>query len=354
MKTFRRISALAIALILSLTCVFTAFAESVKYYISDLGLSIYFPSEMSVVTKDTEGAALPQNVYLEAKTANSELLIQIFMEKAETHKDIYTSSDLEVVREELLEDDIFTGSREATYGGVDFLDFTEKQYIGNVVYYGRMSITLISGMKIYIHSQSAGDDFTSDELNLINTSLNSIEFDIVRSTQLKEAGSTVLGWVIAIAVILILIMLIAAYLLGRKQKKERIRKSRDRRRARNAEYDVLESAEENLRRQSQPGTVSGYKSSRDYFEQDFENIETKPRKERGTQKSEKKSPLLGVISFLKTLAEGLKILFTRIGYFFKNLSRSAKKGKKNSKRAKKRSRQARRGASKEYDVFRDK
>ncbi len=349
MKILKRFSVLTIALILTLTCTFAVFAESVKYYIPDLGLSISFPSEMSVVTSETEGASLPQNTYLEAKTASSQLLIHILMEKAETQKDIYTSADLEVVRDELLEDDIFTGSREATYGGVDFLDFTEKQYIGETVYYGRMSITLIDGKKIYIHSQSAGDDFTSEELNLINTALNSLEFDIVRTTQLKEAGSTALGWIIAILIIIVLIVLVAAYLLGSKQKKERQLKNRERRRQRNAQYDVLETAEES-RRQG----ISGYRSSRDYFEQDFEKAEVRPQRQVEVQQEEKKSPLLPVIGFFKTLIEGFKILFTRLGYFFTNLSRSGKKGKKNAKKSKKRSRQVRRGASKEYDVFKDK
>ncbi len=353
MKTLRRISALAIALILALCCVVSVFAESVKYYISDLGMSISFPSEMSVVTRDTEGKTLPENTYLEAKSPDSQLVIHIFMEKAETEKDIYTSADLEVVREELLADDIFTGSRKASYGGIDFLDFTEKQYIGDVTYYGRMSLTLVSSMKIYIHSQSAGDDFTSDELNLINSSLSSIEFDIVRTNQLKQAGSTALGWIIAIIIILLLIMLVAAYLLGRKQKKEKFLKSRNRRRQRDANYDVLDAEDFYPRPKGEIGTVSGYSSSRDYFEQGFDETESKPREEKSIQKSEKASPLFAVVAFFKTLTEGLKLLFTHLGYFFKNLTRSSKNSKKNAKKSKKRSRQTRRGASREYDVFKD-
>ncbi len=354
MKTIRRISTVIIGLALCALCTFSAFAEDVRYHIDELGMSISFPSEMSVTTRETPSASLEENVYLEAADTTGELQIYVSMEKTETSKDIYTSEDLASVKDTLMEDPMYKSSSEATYGGVVFLEFTIEDNTGSTNSYGFQSLTLINGMKIYINSISVGDMFTRDELNLIQNSLNSIEFDIVNEAAAKKAGCTAGAWIIVILLIIVLIFFVVAYSLGKKIKKQNLQKKRRIERKRKENYDVLDSAERTTKRPQ--NTLSGYRTSGDYFEEGFDErpqptTKETPARERKTQK------MNPVVDFLKTLSLGFKALFTRFGYFFKNLSRSLKGNKKKSKskkRTKKRSRQARRGASKEYDVFRDK
>lgn len=357
MKIMRRCFVAFISILLIFMCILPVCAKSKNYNINELKMSIAFPEEMSVVTRKTEGVVLADGVYLRAKTHDNALTMMIIMDENEKTKEIYsfnqmTSEDLSNFKDELSSQG-YTNPRKGTYGKVDFLDYTRVLTEGDKDIYTRQSITLINGMRIFIVSLSEGDDFTTEELNLIKGCLESIKFKSIKTEDKKANPLGVIFVILLIIVLIAGIFLAVAYLIGRSLTN---RKKLDRTvRRRRENYDVLKSAEVKSRTSNPEGKVTGYKTSGDYFEEGFATSESSALKPVSTLSPASKSDAAAnaLVSVLKTISLGLKILFTRISYFIQNLSRAIKKSAKSAKKNKKRSRRISKAASKEYDVFRD-
>ena len=78
MKKLRIALITILCLLTALSCVFTASAGTIKYYIKPLGMSIRIPDNMSVKTKDNF-SDLKDSIYLEAMNADKSLSITISM-----------------------------------------------------------------------------------------------------------------------------------------------------------------------------------------------------------------------------------------------------------------------------------
>lgn len=348
MKFMRYITALALCLLLALGCTFTAFAEDIKYELKDLKMSIKIPDTMAVKTRDNSDT-LADTIYLEAASADSSLTISVAMIKNEKTQEIYSfenmpSTTLQDYKEQILENDGYIECKAGEYGGVPFLDFSQKYTTeAGVEIYGKQSVTLVNGMSISITSQSAGDSFTSDELNLIKGCLDSIKFTYVRT---EQAGSNIWKVIIWIAVILLLLAVaffVFSYYMGKRsadKKRELIRE-----RQRKADYDVLSNAESSANKSSS-GVVGGYKTSSDYFDKGFDSAG-----------NERKAPAKPAEPAVPTATEkavrSTKKAFTHVGYFLSNVKREMAKSKK-SKSKKSKPSAKKRTKSRDYDVFSDK
>ncbi len=357
MKIMRRISVAFISILLIIMCILPVCARDKSYTIDELSMSISFPEEMSVVTRESEGVELSEGVYLRAKTQDNALTMMIIMDENEKTKEIYsfsqmTSEDLSNFKDELSEQG-YSNPRKGTYGKVDFLDYTRVLTEGNTDIYTRQSITLINGMRIFIVSLSEGDDFTTEELNLIKGCLESIKFKSIRTEDKKTNPLAVIFWILFIIVILAGTLLFVAYLIGKSLSNKNKLAHTERKRREN--YDVLRSAERKSTAGNSDGRVTGYKTSGDYFEEGFASSEPAQIRPVSSPAPTSKSDVAAnaLVSAIKTISLGMRTLFTRVGYFISNLTREIKKSSKSAKKNRKRSRRVTRAASKEYDVFRD-
>ncbi len=353
MKILRYTLTLILCLLMTLTCVFTASAENIKYDLKDLKMTISVPDSMAVKTRENS-SDLADTIYLEATNADTSLTISIAMIKNEKTQEIYSFenmpySTLEDYKEQILDNDGYIECKDGTYGGVPFLDFSQKYTTeAGVEIYGKQSVTLVNGMSISITSQSAGDSFTSDELNLIKGCLDSIKFNYVRT---EEAGSNlwkVILWIVIVLVVLAIAFFVFSYYMGKRSAEKKRAALKERRRK--ADYDVLSNAENAKKAQESSGKVSGYKTSADYFDKGFNRAENTQRTP--AQPAEPTAP-----SATQKAVRSTKKAFTHVGYFFSNMKREINKSKKaKSKKAGSKSKPyaKKRTKSRDYDVFSDK
>ncbi|MBQ8000955.1 MAG: hypothetical protein IJ298_06995 [Ruminococcus sp.] len=353
MKFLRSALTITLCLLLSLTCMLTASAENIKYNLKDLKMSISIPDTMSVRTRDNSDT-LSDTIYLEATTADNSLTISVAMIKNEKTQEIYSFenmlySTLEDYKEQILDNEGYIECKSGEYGGVPFLDFSQKYTTeAGVEVYGKQSVTLVNGMSISITSQSAGDSFTSDELNLIKGCLDSIKFNYVKTEESSTSFWKVFVWIIVILVILAISFLVFSYYMGKRsadKKREAIKEKH-----RKSNYDVLSSAETSQKKTSPSGSVGGYKSSADYFEEGFDSADSASKKPAQPAQPEQSAPSATEKAVRKT-----KKAFTHMGYFFSNMKREIDKSKKAKTTGKKAKAKAKkRTKSRDYDVFSDK
>lgn len=337
MKKLRTALISIISLILILLCSFSAFAESKEYYLKDLGMSLYISDTLNV--KTTENADLPKGYYFEATNEDSSLRISIAMEKNEITEKVdsfanQSSSYLEEYKVSL-EDKGLSEVKDATYGSVPFLDYkqTTKNSAGTDTF-ELHSITCINGMSIAIVSESAGDNFTSDELALIKGTLESIRFDSVKIQQQQEAKKNTKAWIISI--LLIVLCGSAIVFIFITVKKNRRRKAAISQQKKNRNFDVLRGAEISQQK-ADNNNLGGYKSSSDFFDEHFdinsnENQQSENISSTKSEDKKKTSPL------------------TRMGYFAKNLSREINKSKSKSKKSKSKKKRK----AEDFDIFKAK
>lgn len=354
MKFLRYTLTLILCLLMTLGCIITASAENIKYDLKDLKMTISVPDSMAVKTRDNS-TDLADTIYLEATSADSSLTISVAMIENEKTQEIFSfqnmpASTFEDYKEQILQNDGYIECKEGTYGGVPFLDFSQKYTTeAGVEIYGKQSVTLVNGMSISITSQSAGDSFTSSELNLIKGCLESIEFDYIKTEDTSTSFWTVFLWIIAILVVLAVAFLIFSYYMGKRsadKKREALREKH-----RKADYDVLSNAESEKKAQNVSGKVGGYKSSSDYFDSGFDSAQ---RVEGSTAPAVQSSAPTSAEKAVRST----KKAFTRVGYFFSNMKREISKSKKSQSKSKSgkntKASSKKRARSRDYDVFSDK
>lgn len=349
MKFMRYTLTLILCLLMTLSCVLTVSAENIKYDLKDLKMTISVPDSMAVKTRDNS-TDLADTIYLEATTADTTLTISVAMIKNEKTQEIYSFenmpySTLEEYKEQMLQNDGYIECKTGEYGGVPFLDFSQKYLTeAGVEIYGKQSVTLVNGMSISITSQKPSESFTSSELNLIKGCLDSIKFDYVKSTDKSVGFWGVFLWIAVIILVLVIAFLVFSYYMGKRsadKKREALRE-----RKRKADFDVLSNAESAKAHQAS-GMVSGYKTSADYFDTDFDRAES--TRKAPAQPAEPTAP-----TSAQKAVRNTKKAFTHVGYFLSNMKREINKSKKAKNRKAGRPSAKKRTKSRDYDVFSDK
>lgn len=335
MKKMRFALSFILCIIIVLSCSFSAF--SAEYTLSDLGMSVDIPDTMTVITRSDLSTA-DSTCYLQATTQDASLKISIFMVPTDKNAEIQTfeglsNSALNEIKYKI-EYEGFSAGTIGNYGSVPFLDFSRKDTdAAGVDTFIKQSITVINSKQISIISESSGDNFTSDELELIKGCLQSIEFESIVKEEVAQKKSNVRKWLIAIFLIGILTFLGVFY--GLKYKRIKDRKELLKAQQKDSNYDVLKRADAKRNAASQ-NQIGGYKSSTDYFDKAF------------FEKSEEaQSPFVQC----ESPATGNKqkpTALKRMGYFAKNLKREVKKNK-----ARKSTGKGKRKAV-DYDIFNEK
>lgn len=342
MKKLRSAFSIIFCLLAVFSFTFSAAAESIKYDLTDLGMKISIPDNMTVKTKENS-TDLKSGIYLEAINSESSLIISVSMvQDAETQK-VYSFIDqpysvLEEYKEHM-ESLGFSEGKDGSYGDVPFLDFSQKSTSETGLdIYTRHSITLINGMCISVVSQSPGDNFTSDELSIIKNCLDSIRFDGVGDTSTGVTFWGVVLWLFIILIVLALLLLLISYYMGKKNNEKKRTLAQERQRK--ADYDVLKRADLRNKQSNKTG-IQGYKSSSDYFEKGFDTEAT----------PNTAPPVSNAPTTAEKAVKETKTAVTHMGYFFKNLKRELKNNKKSSK-----SKSTQKGKRKavDYDIFNEK
>ncbi len=343
MKKLRTALILILCLFTAFSCAISASAESIRYKIEDLKMTIDLPDTMAVKTKDNT-QDMKEGIYLEAVNPESSLIISVSMiQDAETKKvDTFVDKPYSVLEDykEQMENLGFSEGKDGNYGGVPFLDFSQKTTSeSGLDIYTRHSITLINGMSISIVSQSPGDNFTSDELSTIKTCLDSIRFDTQSNTSAGSVIWKVILWIFIIILLLGVILLLLSYYMGKRNAQKKRELARERKK--NADYDVLKKADIQTNQKEQAG-LGGYKSSSDYFESGFDA-------ENST--SDNPSPVSShSVSKTEIAVKETKTAVTHMGYFFRNLKKElgSNKGSKKNKGKNNKSKAV------DYDIFNEK
>lgn len=355
MKFLRNTLTVILCLLMTLGCVITACAENIDYDLKELKMTISVPDSMAVRTKENSDS-LADTIYLEATSADASLTISVSMIQNEKTQEVFSfqnmsNSAFADYKEQMLQNDGYIECKEGEYGGVTFLDFSQKYTTdAGVEIYGKHSVTLVNGMSISVASQSAGDSFTSDELNLIKGCLESIRFDYVKTEETATSFWTVFIWIMAILLVLGIGFLVFSYYMGKRsadKKREALRE-----RSRKADYDVLSNAENTAKKEASQGKVSGYKTSADYFDEGFDRADTVRRKPAEASEAAPAAP-----TATEKAVRSTRKAFTHMGYFFSNMKREIDKSKKaKSKKSGKKSKASakKRAKSRDYDVFSDK
>jgi len=341
MKKLRLTFISVISLILILLGSVSVSAKNNEYYLKELGMTIEISDTLSVKTR--ESSDLPKGTYLEAANDDKSMTLVIEMDKNENSKEVdsfanQSSAYLEKYKANL-ENMGINKIDEAEYGYVTFLDFKRSfDQDGDTKpdLFELHSITCFNGMIITVVSKSAGDNFESDELALIKSSLESIRFDTIEAQQQEAAEKTTKTWITVIVIILVAVALtIAGFILYKKKKRKKLVPGNTRK---DTNYDVLKQAEISNRKPQQ-NTIGGYKTSTDYFQEDFDNSSTPTLQNSSVPENENNSSK-------KASA------FTRMGYFKKNLSREISKAKAQKKNKKQNSKGTRKTV--DYDIFNEK
>ncbi|MBQ4569915.1 MAG: hypothetical protein IJA62_07705 [Ruminococcus sp.] len=342
MKKLRTALILILCLFTAFSCAFSVSAESIKYKIEDLKMSIDLPDTMTVKTKENT-QDMKEGIYLEAVEPESSLIISVSMiQDAETIKvDTFVDKPYSVLEDykEQMENLGFSEGKDGNYGGVPFLDFSQKTTSeSGLDIYTRHSTTLINGMSISIVSQSPGDNFTSDELSTIKACLDSIRFD----TQSTPSAGSVIGkvvlWIVVILLILGILLLLLSYYMGKRNAQRKRDLAQERKK--NADYDVLKKAD--IRSKQEASGLGGYKSSSDFFESGFDA--------EGKATATTSAPTTHSPSKTELAVKETKTAVTHMGYFFSNLKKEFKNNRSNKKsKGKKQGRKA-----VDYDIFNEK
>lgn len=341
---------LALITILCLLSVFSfslsVSADEVKFYIEPLKMTIRIPDSLTVKTKDNS-TDLEEHIYLEAINSNNTLKIAVSMISDEKTLEAQSFTDMpsSAIREykENIEADGYSAGADGNYGGVPFLDFSKKtKSDADIDVYVRQSITIVNGMGISVISYSLGDNFTSDELSLIKGCLESIRFDNLGVAEKKVTFRGILLWLFIIIVIIAVVFILLSFYMGKRNaQRKRAMKEKNRKKA---DYDVLKNADIADKKKEIAQKLGGYKSSSDYFDNDFDSADII-----STDSSEL-APKLAPSAAQKAV-KNTKNTVTHMGYFFKNLKREMKKskaskGKNSSKKGKAKVR--------DYDIFNEK
>lgn len=355
MKKLRFILSILLCLVISVGCAATVCADDNTYKLKDLNMSIKFSETMSVKTKDN--SPLADEVYLEATSSDSELSIIITMIENETTKEVFSFKDrspdtLEAYKEDMLEKDIYIDCSTGVYGKVPFLDFALKPTAENGTdVYCMQSVTVVNGKNITITSRSVGDSFTSDELATIKHSLDTIKFTRIKSLHAKANFAKVIIWIVVILFLLAVGFVVLSYYMSKRSAERQRQLKRERERRRKSEYDAISDTDKEdteIRKR-----VSGYRTSRDYFESGYDDYDPtgvySSRRRRTEEVSDTEPTAMDTVKAVTDKAvKSTSEAFTHMGYFFRNLKKETAKHSKKSSRSKHRA-SAHRSTRSSYD-----
>ncbi|MBQ9460482.1 MAG: hypothetical protein IJU51_00990, partial [Clostridia bacterium] len=183
----------------------TSGPENVKtrdYRIDEAGMKISIPSDMYVITRNTDKEDpvlavnrttkeevmknfLENDIYLRVNPKDFTFVVNVTVSESEDTKAIgelssLSEEKLQSIIDRLLDSEIYTGCTKGSYGGLLFLTFNIGYETGGTKVEGVQQYTINDGKCIKITYQSTGDGDSAANRQAFNKMMDSLRFDGIR------------------------------------------------------------------------------------------------------------------------------------------------------------------------------
>ena len=363
----RNISAAIIITIIAAFCfIIPVAALDDTYYIEELGITMKFPKEDSVITRDTpRGDAVfsavnldydetmtafkAANIYLRAYDPDGSYQISLLATKDENSEAVNNYSDLtsaerKAILDTLESDSSIKSAVEVKRGNIVFFDTESETTIDGKTVYINQCHTVVNGMRIDLMMQKSEEAITVDEANVLTNAAKAMSFDNIRSS----SGPVFDWWRLLLWIGILVAISIAVSFIYKQYHAANERKMearRERHRTTLAELEETKHAEEKPEMTFEESL--GYKDEEEFTERaaademastDISVREKDPTKgisffedegesiDDGSdadyfdtyfkEQAEQRTPIQ---RFFSAIWSNIKIAATHTGYFFKNL-----------------------------------
>ena len=363
---FRRLFAVAAALLLTAVFTLQAAALDNKYRFNELKMSVSVPKDYYVITLDSERndpafealnlnydetitAFRNSDIYLRAYDPDKTFWLSMIVTTTPGSKTINNYSDISAAdRKDILNslksDPSVDSAVEVKHNGVIFFDSSGKSVSGEDTTYVQQSNTVVNGMQIDLVLQKPDEEIEPAEAKALTNLANSLEFDKIRRT----TGPTFDWWRVLLWAVILAGLALALSVLYRSRNNAKRRREEEKRLSAAADTDVAPQAErmtldealgyqdEEQFAQRSSSDLDDYTikveeknpmSGVEFFEDNGESIDdavdyfdtyfTEPTEQRS-----------GTKRFFGAFLTYVKIIFRHIGYFFVNLKNKLFKKKK--------------------------
>ncbi len=285
-KRLVAVTAAVLVVVLSVCCfVISASALDNTYRFDDFGMSVKFPKDDYVITRETprgdevfEKVSLDYDatmeafhnadIYLFAYDADKTYQISMTVVQDDQSKTINNYSDISANERKTIVDEVLGGegvssANEVKHSGNIFIDSERTAADGDRTVYIYLSNTVINGLRIDLTLQKYDDPITSDETKAITNAANSLKFDkIRRNTGAVFEWWRLLLWVgILVTLSIVITVLYKRYNAANKRKlEERLQRSRAARETKDHQPAHAESEEQTFEESL------GYKNDAEFVE----------------------------------------------------------------------------------------
>lgn len=376
-RSFFAAAALMMAAVMLALSVIPAAALDTKYTFDDFKMSIRISRNYTVITRDSERsdeafgdlaldydetmtAFNAADIYLQAYAPDDTYKITLTVNEDDNSRSVNNYSDLtpaqrEEILNHLLADASCTGGSENRHGGNIFFDILLTGSVDDKTVYIAQDQTVINGLNINLTLQKEGEEIMVEEIRALSDIAGSLNFDkiVLKNTGPSFEWWRVLLWIGILVVISILISLIYRHNNKNKQRRSDQRRLHQDRRSTALPQKDAESAQDQAKDAADAPSferVLGYQSDDEYMDRastDLESFDISVR-DRDPQKgidffedegdgiddgtdyfdnyfNEQTPRRTAAQRAAGTVGAYIKIAFTHLGYFFRNIGKTIAK-----------------------------
>ena len=247
LRKFRTIAALLLIAAVVFGFAIQASALDDTYHFDELGLSVKFPKNDYVITRDTPRgdkvfsaveldydetmtAFDAANIYLRAYDPDLTYQISLTVNKDENTASVNNYSDLTVtdrkaILDTVLADESVSSAVEVKHNGNIFIDSQRETTVEGETFYINQSNTVVNGMQIDLTLQKTEEAITAEEAKALTNAANSLSFDHIR----RNTGAVFDWWRLLLWVGILAVLSIAVSFIYRQYNNVNKRKLEERR-----------------------------------------------------------------------------------------------------------------------------
>lgn len=245
-----RLAAIICAVVAAICCfVLPAAALDATYTFSDFGMSVKFPKEFNVITRDTnrtdpvfEAIGLDYDqtmtafhaagIYLRAYEPENTYQISLTVTKNESSEAVNNYGDLneaqrKSISDALVADESVSSAVEVKHNNIIFFDSERELKSGDDSVYLNQSNTIVNGLQIDLVLQKEKEPITTDEAKVLTAAANSLSFDNIKRA---ESGPKFDWWRLLLWAGILVVIAVAVSILYKRRNDAQKRKMEERRR----------------------------------------------------------------------------------------------------------------------------
>lgn len=329
------------------------------YKVSQMDMTLTLPNNMLAVTRDSASndqffstfnevysevmnAFKESDIYLKGVTSDGVFSVIVTMTTDKSSQEIYNynqlgATELDTIQDAFLQDDIYTDCSKDVYNDWVFLNLIIDYEKDGQQYHAAQSNTVVNGMNINFTFQSANGKLTPDDYQVITSMLRSLEFADGEDRQNEQGFVGSAGfWVLMGGIVVVLAaagFAVYKFVIDPHRKNSKVLNSLNEDYGNSWGTQRRPAAKRKTSGKGEQGTVQGYRSSSDYFDEMFEPREDRQesrehaiqRKRRRQEVDFEEYDTFGYVedspSGFKKITGTLGSFFRHLGYFFQNLFR---------------------------------